>query len=221
LTAFENNSDPEVARTRGARDRTRGARDRTRGARDRTRGARAAFTLIELLIGLAITAGLMTAMLMAMQASFRGYQASVEQASTHMTGRVISQRILTLVRTGDAFGPLPADPRDRFVVSDTFSVTSQDGAEITLRLDRPSATLFVSTGGGEERTLLAGVRGPINAEGAELGAFTLEFEKGTTLLRASFDLVVEGDPEAQLAIEGDEVIPLRLVGTASPRREPW
>ena len=46
-------------------------------------------------------------------------------------------------------------------------------------------------------------------------------EKGTTLVRASFDLTVGRDLEAQLAIEGDEVAPLRLVGTASPRRAPW
>jgi riboflavin kinase/FMN adenylyltransferase len=53
-----------------------------------------------------------------------------------------------------------------------------------------------------------------------LGLYPEEF---IARLRAThpFDLVVEGDPEAQLAIEGDEVIPLRLVGTASPRREPW
>jgi hypothetical protein len=70
-------------------------------------------------------------------------------------------------------------------------------------------------------TLLSGVRGPVDDEGVPVGAFTLEFEKGTTLVRASFDLTVGRDLEAQLAVEGDEVAPLRLVGTASPRRAPW
>ena len=40
--------------------------------------ARRGLTLIELLIALAITATLLAAMLMALQAAFRGYQASVE-----------------------------------------------------------------------------------------------------------------------------------------------
>jgi hypothetical protein len=92
---------------------------------------------------------------------------------------------------------------------------------VTLRLDRAAETLFVRAGSGDERTLLSGVRGPVDDEGAARGAFTREFEKGTSLLRASFDLTVESDSETQLTLEGDEVTPLRIVGTASPRRSPW
>jgi prepilin-type N-terminal cleavage/methylation domain-containing protein len=183
--------------------------------------ARRGLTLIELLIALAITATLLAAMLMALQAAFRGYQGSVEQSSTHMTSRIVAQRILTLVRTGAAFGPLPDDPRDRFVRGDAIEITLASGETVELRLDRTAETLFIRAGTGDERTLLSGVRGPVDADGAERVAFTLEFEKGTALVRASFDLTVAGDPEAQLAIEGDEVTPLRLVGTGSPRRSPW
>jgi prepilin-type N-terminal cleavage/methylation domain-containing protein len=178
-------------------------------------------TLVELLIALAITATLLVAMLMALRAAFRGYQASVEQSSTQMTGRVVAQRILGLVRTGAAFGPLPDDPRDRFVQGDSLAITLDTGETVTLRLDRAAETLFVRAGSGDERTLLSGVRGPVDDEGAARGAFTLEFEKGTSLLRASFDLTVESDSETQLTLEGDEVTPLRIVGTASPRRSPW
>ena len=178
-------------------------------------------TLVELLIALAITATLLVAMLMALRAAFRGYRASVEQSSTQMTGRVVAQRILGLVRTGAAFGPLPDDPRDRFVQGDSLAITLDTGETVTLRLDRAAETLFVRAGSGDERTLLSGVRGPVDDEGAARGAFTLEFEKGTSLLRASFDLTVESDSETQLTLEGDEVTPLRIVGTASPRRSPW
>ncbi len=188
--------------------------------RSRPRSMRG-FTLVELLIALAITATLLTAMLMVLQTAFRSYQASVEQSSTHMTGRIVTQRFLALVRTGSAFGPLPGDPRDRFVRSDGFTATLANGETIALRLDRVAETLFVRAGDGDERTLLSGVRGPVDDEGVPVGAFTLEFEKGTTLVRASFDLTVGRDLEAQLAVEGDEVAPLRLVGTASPRRAPW
>lgn len=183
--------------------------------------ARRGLTLIELLIALAITAMLLVAMLMALQSSFRAYQASVEQSSTQMTGRVVSQRILGLVRTGAAFGPLPEDPRDRFVEGDAMAITLDGGETVTLRLDRAAETLFIRAGAGDERTLLTGVRGPVDGEGAARGAFTMEFEKGTTLVRASFDLTVESDFETQLTMEGDAVTPLRIVGTASPRRSPW
>jgi prepilin-type N-terminal cleavage/methylation domain-containing protein len=188
----------------------------------RTRGrARRGLTLIELLIALAITATLLAAMLMALQAAFRGYRASVEQSSTQMTGRVVAQRILGLVRTGAAFGPLPADPRDRFVQGDSLAITLDTGETLTLRLDRAGETLFIRAGSGDERTLLSGVRGPVDDEGAARGAFMLELEKGTSLVRASFDLTVDSDFETQMMLEGDEVTPLRIVGTASPRRSPW
>ena len=192
-------------------------------ARSAHRGthARHGLTLIELLIALAITATLLAAMLMVLQSAFRGYQASVEQSSTHMTGRIVAARILTLVRTGAAFGPLPEDPRERFVRGDAIVITTASGETMTLRLDRAAETLSIRAGDGEDRTLLAGVRGPVDDKGAARGAFTLEFEKGTSLVRASFDLTVAGDPESRLAIEGDEVTPLRLVGTGSPRRSPW
>jgi prepilin-type N-terminal cleavage/methylation domain-containing protein len=183
--------------------------------------ARRAFTLIELLIALAITATLLVAMLMALQASFRAYQATVEEASTHVTARVVAARLQAMVRTGASFGPLPADARDARVRGDNFSATLASGETVAVRLDRASATLFVRAGDGPERALLSGVRGPVGDDGAALGAFTLEFDKGTTLRRASFDLTVERNPDTQLAIEGDEVTPLRLVGTASPRRSPW
>jgi prepilin-type N-terminal cleavage/methylation domain-containing protein len=179
------------------------------------------FSLVELLVALAITAALMAAMVMVLQSSFRGYQASVEQSSTHMTGRVVTQRILALVRTGAAFGPLPVDPRERFVRGDVLDATLAGGETISLRLDRAARALFIRAGTGDERLLLSGVEGPTDAEGLPLGAFTLEFEKGTSLVRASFDLTVGRDLGTQLAIEGDEVDPLRLVGTASPRRSPW
>lgn len=189
--------------------------NRLRTTRRRRSGG---FTLIELLIALAITASLLSAMLLALHAAFRGYQASVEQSSTHITARVASQRILALVRTGSTFGPLPADPRDATLRTDEFDVAAEGGATLSFRLDRGERTLFVRAGDGPERTLLSGVDGPVDAAGAAVGAFTLEFEKGTKLTRASFDFTVAGDPEAQLAIEGDEVTPLRVIGSASPRR---
>ncbi len=179
------------------------------------------FSLVEMLIALAISAALLVAVLSALVASFRAYQATTEQASTHVVGRVIMHRMMALVRNSVDFGPLPEDARDRYVVTDEFIFVDEDGREIALRLDRAASALLMQVDDAAEQLLLEGVRGPVDETGEAVGAFTLEFENGTTLLRASFDLTVDADDNASVALEGDEVVPIRLVGSTAPRRLTW
>jgi prepilin-type N-terminal cleavage/methylation domain-containing protein len=179
------------------------------------------FSLVEMLIALAISAALLVAVLSALVASFRAYQATTEQASTHVVGRVIMHRMMALVRNSVDFGPLPEDARDRYVVTDEFVFVDEDGREIALRLDRAASALLMQVDDASEQLLLEGVRGPVDGTGEAVGAFTLEFENGTTLVRASFDLTVDADDNASVALEGDEVVPIRLVGSTAPRRLTW
>lgn len=183
--------------------------------------ARRGFSLVEMLIALAVSAALLVATLAALTASFRAYQATTEQASTHVVGRVVMHRVLSLVRNGVGFGPLPDDPRERFVASDEIVFLDDDDREIALRLDRATSALLMRVEDGDEQLLLEGVRGPVDAEGAPFGAFLLEFENGTKLRRASFDLTVDADDNASVELEGDEVVPIRLVGSTAPRRLVW
>ena len=68
------------------------------------RTARWGFNLVEMLIALVITAALLTATMVALDASFMAYQATTEEASTHTISRLIMNRMLTLIRTGQEFG---------------------------------------------------------------------------------------------------------------------
>ena len=179
------------------------------------------FSLVEMLIALAISSALLVATLSALTASFRAYQATTEQASTHMVGRIIMHRVLAMVRNGVAFGPMPEDPRDRYLTSDEIIFLDDDDREISVRLDRANAALLMRIDDGVEQLLLEGVRGPLAIGGVAQGAFTLEFKNGSKLVRASFDLTVEADDNANLSLEGDEVIPIRLVGSTAPRRLGW
>lgn len=185
------------------------------------RPRRTGFSLVEMLIALAISAALLVAVLSALVASFRAYQATTEQASTHVVGRVVMHRMMALVRNSVDFGPLPEDARDRYVLTDQFLFVDDDGREIQLRLDRAASLLLMQVDQGTEQLLLEGVRGPTDETGAPTGAFTLEFENGTKLVRASFDLTVEADDNASLTLEGDEVVPIRLIGSTAPRRLVW
>ena len=119
---------------------------------------------------------------------------------------------------GVGFGPLPTDPRENSVATDEMTFLDDLDREITLRLDRTSRTLYMQVDGSGEQVLLEGVSGPRDDDGTELGAFQLEYVNGSKLVRASFDLTVAADDTAQLAIEGNDVVPIRLVGSTAPRR---
>ena len=187
----------------------------------RLRRTRRGFSLIEMLVALSICSALLTATLVSLHASFRAYQSTTEQASTHIVGRVVMHRVMALVRNGVGFGPLPEDPRDNSIATDEMTFLDDLDREITLRLDRANSILFMQVGTSAEQVLLEGVRGPIDTDGTQLGAFQLEYENGVKLLRASFDLTVAADDSAQLAIEGDDVVPIRLIGSTAPRRIIW
>jgi prepilin-type N-terminal cleavage/methylation domain-containing protein len=76
-----------------------------------------AFSLVEMLIALAISAALLAATLVALQTSFRAYQVTTDQASTHAVGRLVLHRMTAMIRSGQDFRPLPSDIRERFVSS--------------------------------------------------------------------------------------------------------
>lgn len=59
-----------------------------------------------MLVSLAIVSVLLTATVVALDASFKAYAVAAESASTHTSARLISHRLLTLVRTSTAHGPL-------------------------------------------------------------------------------------------------------------------
>ena len=71
-----------------------------------SRGRRAGFSLVEMLVSLAIVSVLLTATVVALDASFKAYAVAAESASTHTSARLISHRLLTIVRTSTAHGPL-------------------------------------------------------------------------------------------------------------------
>ena len=184
-----------------------------------THARRRGFNLIEVLIALAITATLLTATLAALDASFRAYQATTEEVSTQSIGRIVMHRMLTLIRTGTEFGPFPSDPRVTTIQSDFIQFQTQNEEVVTISWDRNSKQLLYELEGQAPLELLDGVVGTTNAEGILQSPFTLSYEKGRRLYRATIDLTVEPNDVIQLDIEGDRARTIRLVGSAMPRLE--
>ncbi len=192
--------------------------------RRRRRGLRRrGFNLVEMLIALAISSALLTATMVALDASFTAYQQTTEQASTHTIARLAMHRMLTLIRTGSEFGPQPVNPLDEIVESEMIEFLTTTGDIMVLewipvdnRLEIAIVdpdTLVETT----RQTLLEGVVPQFDENGDQVMPFTLEFELGNKLRRATINLSIEADDDVSLDLEGNNVQPIRLVGSAMPR----
>ncbi|MHC5022411.1 MAG: PulJ/GspJ family protein [Planctomycetota bacterium] len=178
---------------------------------------RRGFNLVELLIAISITSTLLTATMVALDASFRAYQATTELASTHTIGRLTMHRILTLIRTSTSFGPFPLNPHDRLVESDFIEFERANGDIMTVRWDEAEEALYVGYN-GTEYLLLDGVVAQADpATGDLIPPFTLEYEKGRTLYRATVNLLIVPDDNLSVTIEGNSADSIHLVASAMPR----
>ncbi len=168
-----------------------------------------------MLIALAITGALLSATMVALDASFMAYQSTTEVASTHTVSRLIMNRMLTLIRTGQEFGPFPADPQQTFVYSPEiqFYIPDENGALndlITLSYVPGDETLYVMINNDPAKTY------PL-LEGVTDCEFTMEYELGRILHRATIDMTIVPDDNMSVDLDGNNVRPIRLVASAMPR----
>lgn len=199
--------------------------------RDRSRRG---FSLIEMLVALTISATLLAATFSALNASFKSYKRTTESASTHVVTRIVMHRIMTMIRTGEAgsFGPFPDNPIELPEITTNsieFTVNGRNEGEqqiVSLQRrdveegseDGPYELWLVLTTlvngvatDTQERPLLVGVLDAV---------FTLEYDVGPTLMRATVDLTVLPNDLQDAAISANLDTPsIRMVASASPRNE--
>ena len=176
---------------------------------------RKGFTLVELLIGLAISSVLLAGLCSAIHASVDAYRRSSAEGVNRLTSRLIVQRLALLVRTGESFGPLPAIATDSEVLSNTLELTTTSGQEVTITWDPLTETIEMDVD-GVSSTVLGGVVQEV--DGIPITPFLLEYEYGTTLIRATINLAVIPDPDYQTNMDGGEEI-LRLTASVMPRAQ--
>lgn len=200
-----------------------------RHTRSSSRSTRRGFSMIEVLISLAITATLLTATMAALNASFKSYQVTSEGASTNVVARIVMQRLTAMIRTGDSFGPYPVNPiltpelESDYIEFVSFREIST-GTERVTRLERRDAsgadgpyelwyTLTTYIDGTyqdeESAALLSGLNDVV---------FTMEYDVGPRLKRATVDLIIQPDDLQDIAVGSTMDAPtIRLVASASPR----
>ena len=206
------------------------ARDGYRHHRDR------GLSLIELLLSLAISAMLLTATMVALDVSFRAYADAAEQASTQAATRMVTNRMLTLMRTSTEYGPLedtdldsahPDNPFDFNLVAtvngdvitsnfinmfdsnnnDVFVAYDDTLDMLVLSIDPPGAV------GPQTQPILGGVT---NVQFSS--ARRLDDDGLWVLSRGTMDITVQPDTDTTLAIENGNAPPIRVIGSTMPRK---
>lgn len=196
------------------------------------RNIRRAFSVVEMLIALTISSLLLTACLVALDSSFKSYEATTESASTHVVSRLVMHRMLGMIRQGTEFGPYPLGVLVPTRVDSDYiefvSLEDEDnGIRQVTRLSKAADTansgMFVLNYQRQDftnGTMTNQFNYPLvrNLKDAK---FTLEYDIGPRLLRATIDMTIKPDDAGNnpTAIAGGlsaEV--LRLVASTSPRR---
>ncbi|MEO0604438.1 MAG: hypothetical protein AAF211_23595, partial [Myxococcota bacterium] len=91
---------------------------------------------------MAIVAVLMVATMVAIDASFQAYASAAESASTQNTTRLVTHRVVGLVRTSQAHGPLNAgSPSDAPWVTMNAALTTELAAVHGVAPETPTATV--------------------------------------------------------------------------------
>ncbi|MBO6513528.1 MAG: prepilin-type N-terminal cleavage/methylation domain-containing protein [Phycisphaerales bacterium] len=198
--------------------------------RSTKRTRRNGFSLIEVLISLTITSTLLTATMAALDASFKSYKITTEGASTNVVARIVMQRVTSMVRTGEEFGPYPVNPISTPSIESTWMefVSYRDpatGVHRVTRLERRDGegddgpfelwyTVTTFTNGDftsvSEAPLMVGLNKVL---------FEMEYDVGPTLRRVTIDLIMQPDDVQDAAVGADLETPtIRLVASASPRQ---
>ncbi|HWB19615.1 MAG TPA: hypothetical protein VG711_04885, partial [Phycisphaerales bacterium] len=117
---------------------------------------------------------------------------------------------------------LPVNPLDSIVTSDYIEFTDDNHQTMTIEYNPVTETLSLlvtdpDTGDTTSSLLLENVKAQVDADGNPVSPFTLEYEKGRYLYRATVDLAIVPDDNMSVALDGNNTDTIRLVASAMPR----
>jgi prepilin-type N-terminal cleavage/methylation domain-containing protein len=183
-------------------------------------------SLIETLLALAITALLLTATMVATNASFVAYADACEQASAQASTRMITNRLLMLVRTSTAHGPLIADASHdppvtlsgSTITSNYIEVIDPKGNEVVIEYRSASKELWlVTTPAGSTTAQAQPLIGGVTA--CTFYALRKQDDNGLYVLdRATMDLTVHPGADATLPLENGHAADIRIIASTKPRK---
>ncbi len=182
-------------------------------------------SLIELLVSLTITSLLLTATMVAVNASFAAYASAARQASTQTATRMVTHRLLHLIRTSTAHGPLvpdalvepPVTLAGNTITSNFMELFDVNGEIIRVEFRVDDQELWLISNPGEEdevaQPLISGVT---NCQ--FFCSRRLDDDGVWVLDRGTMDLTVQPSDDTTLDIEDGFPDPIRMIASTMPRK---
>ena len=196
------------------------------GRRGMGRGTRRGMGLVELLIAMSISASLLTAVAVAVDACFRGYRTNQEQAILMQRTRVAQNFICTNIRTTRDHAPLNDAQRIAFDGGATVTDTGIQMIDLNEKIvrfdwDVPTRRLLVIAD-GRTHVLAYGVENFTVRMEPLRSATSVTTGGGYDLLaRATITLTVRTTDETAQSIESSDTLTLTLSASVMPRRNVW
>lgn len=191
------------------------------------RGRRNAVGLVELLVALAISAALLTATAMAIDASFKAYAINQEQSDLTQRSRLAMYRMSAIIRQTQLHQPKSGTTaHNQFVVGKTVTDSAIEMRDLSNKPimyfhDAPNKRLMVRTETGDH----------VMCEGVEAFAVTMVPMRSAQsirtgggwdlLKRATLLLTVGSTSETSVKGEGSGDQTMTLSASVMPRRNTW
>jgi prepilin-type N-terminal cleavage/methylation domain-containing protein len=190
------------------------------------RGRRRGVGLIELLIALAISAALLTATAVAIDASFRAYAVNQEQSDLTQRTRLAMYRMTSIIRQTKEHAPHNGAPAGQFAGGKTVDDTGIDmfdlsGKQIGYRYDSANKQLLVVVS-GTPHVLCEGVEAfnvrmePMRSPNSIKSGGAWDLLKRATLL-----ITVKTTDKTSTEGEGVGKQTMTLSASVMPRRNAW
>lgn len=195
-------------------------------AHHRRRRRTAGLSLIELVLALAITGMLLTATMVALDASFKAYAAAAEEASTQAQTRMVIHRLNSLIRRSTAHGPVATRHADNPLVSDYITLLEPQRQGQTAKMltigyepdedDPQKGYIWLAEGWSpteeDRKPLLTGVTA------ATFTTTSRQDAEGVWVLhRATVDLTAQPSPDTTLGLERGAGSAIRMIASTMPR----
>jgi prepilin-type N-terminal cleavage/methylation domain-containing protein len=183
-------------------------------------------TILELLIALAISAMLLVATAVAVDASLRAYQANQEQSSLMQRARIAIDRITTVIRTTKAHQPDSSSAASSFAVGATVTDIGIDlfdtnNVETIFRYDAPTQRILAIVG-GKTYVLASGVTAFSIKMEPMRSAESIRTGGGWDLLqRATISLTVKTTGNTATSSETTNTQAITLSASVMPRPNTW
>lgn len=182
-------------------------------------------SILELLLALAITALLLTATAAAIAASFRAYGDAVEQAGTQVAVRMITNRLLGLIRTSTAHGPLEPDAAasppitlaGQTITSNHIELLDPHGRILRCEYRAEDEELWLIMDPGEDSEQAQPLIGGVTNACFRLRRW-LNDDGLWELERATLEVTVQPDEDATLALENGPAQAVRVIASTTPRK---